>query len=278
VYVDSTRGSSRIASDKIRAALDKLKEERVRADLARRGVDASVLQPFAINRINTAPERKRAGFFWGMILGYVILILMFTGGMYPAIDMTAGEKERRTLEAFLASPVGRSDIVLGKILSVMTAALVTGLLSIASMFFSFRTAQFGRSPELRALTSQMPLDPATFGQLVLALLPLALMAASIMVAIGVFAKTYKEAQSYLTTLIFVVLFPAIVGMVPGIEFNARLALIPIFNVSQLIKTIFLGEVTAATFAVTFLANAVYSAIAFSIAVRFFRNENVLFRV
>jgi hypothetical protein len=85
-------------------------------------------------------------------------------------------------------------------------------------------------------------------------------------------------QSYLTPLIMLVVFPAVIGMLPGIELNNLMALIPVFNVSQLIKQIFLGEFSVTAFLVAFAANIVYAAIAFYVAVRIFKTEGALFRV
>src|SRR5215472_9485373 len=106
IYVDRTRQASEIAGERIRATLDKLKTETVRASLRGSGVPEKILTPFTTERVNVASEKKMSGLVFGSALGYVVILLMFTGAMYPAIDMTAGEKERRTLEAVLASPAG----------------------------------------------------------------------------------------------------------------------------------------------------------------------------
>ncbi len=121
-------------------------------------------------------------------------------------------------------------------------------------------------------------DIGSLAMALVAVLPTAIMAASIMVAIALFAKSYKEGQSYLTPIVMLAAFPAVVGMLPGLELTPALALIPIFNVCQLIKEIFLGEFSRAAFAVTLVSNLVYAAIAFYIASRIFKSESVLFRV
>jgi sodium transport system permease protein len=111
----------------------------------------------------------------------------------------------------------------------------------------------------------------------LTLLPTALFAASLMITIALFARGFKEAQSLLTPLVMVVVVPAVISMLPGLELNVGLALIPIFNVSQLIKEIVLGEYSRLTFVTAFASNVVYALIAFAISVRIFKNESVLFR-
>jgi len=192
--------------------------------------------------------------------------------------MTAGEKERRTLEIFLASPAGRHEIVLGKLLAATTAVFVTALLSITSLVVAFRYSDFGRQGrQMKELAAQMPLDAPTVGLVLLALAPMAVMAAALMIAIALLAKSFKEAQSYLTPLVMAVVFPLVAGMLPGVELTPALALVPLFNVCQLIKQIFQGEFTALVFAITMAANILYAGIAFFAAVRMFSSERVLFR-
>jgi len=276
IYIDRTRQASDIAGDKIRTALDKLKVDTVRASLRGSGVSEKILTPFSTQRVNVASEKKMSGLIFGSALGYIVILLMFTGAMYPAIDMTAGEKERRTLEAVLCSPAGRNEIVFGKILATSTAAFITALLTLGSMAYSFRFA-----PHASQSQEAFNMAPPEIGSLAMALfavIPTAIMAASIMVAIALFAKSYKEGQSYLTPIVMLAAFPAVVGMLPGLELTPALALIPIFNVCQLIKEIFLGEFSRAAFAVTLGSNLVYAAIAFYIASRIFKSESVLFRV
>jgi sodium transport system permease protein len=276
VYVDRTRQASDIAGDKIRAALDKLKTDTVRASLRGSGVSEKILTPFSTQRVNVASEKKMSGLIFGSALGYIVILLMFTGAMYPAIDMTAGEKERRTLEAVLSSPAGRTEIVLGKVAATATAAFITAVLTLGSMAYSFRFS--AKSSQTQEVFNMAPPELSSLAIALVAVIPTALMAASIMVAIALFAKSYKEGQSYLTPIVMLAAFPAIAGMLPGLELTPALALIPIFNVCQLIKQIFLGDFSMVAFGIACAANLFYAAIAFAIASRIFKNESVLFRV
>ena len=276
IYIDKTRQASEIAGDKIQTALDKLKMDTVRASLRGSGVTEKILTPFDLKSVNVASEKKMSGLVFGSALGYVVILLMFTGAMYPAIDMTAGEKERRTLEAVLASPAGRNEIVLGKIGATATAAFITALLTLASMAYSFRF-----SPQAESTQEALHMAPPDMGSLAMVLitvLPTAIVAASLMVAIAICAKSYKEGQSYLTPIVMLAAFPAVVGMLPGLELTPALALIPIFNVCQLVKEIFLGEFSRVAYAVAFVANLAYAAIGYLVAARIFKSESVLFRV
>ncbi len=275
IYADLTRQPSQVAATKLRTALDGFRETSVRLELIRLGVPESVLIPFTVKRVNTAPAAKMGAAFWGGVLGYSVVIFMFSGAMYPAIDMTAGEKERRTLEALLSAPAGRDGIILGKLLAATTSVAVTAVLAITSLVFSFRVLHINDA-QFREAAGQLPLNAHNVALMGLALLPLCALSASLMIAIALFAKGFKEAQSYLTPLIMAAMFPIIVSFVP-LQLTPATALIPLLNVSQLIKEIFLGEVGTTVFAIAMTANAVYAALAFFAAVRIFNDEWVLFR-
>lgn len=276
VYAEGTRQSSGIAADKLRSALSEYRDALVLEKLQAAKLDASILKPFTVKRENVASERKMGGFMLGSMLGYVVILLMFSGGMYPAIDMAAGEKERKTLEALLASPARRTDLVLGKILACVTATYATALLTTASLFFSLKRGGMGMKG-MEKLTGNVPTDPQTISLMLLTLLPVAIMAGALMLAIALMARSFKEAQSYLTPLIMLVIFPSLLGGLPGMELTPVLSLIPIFNSSQLLKSILQGDVPLLSFVITNLSNVAYAALCFLLAVRSFNNEKVLFR-
>jgi sodium transport system permease protein len=278
IFVDRTREASSMAAEKITAALERLKLDQVKGSLRGMGVSERVLNPFSVTSSNVAPEKKMAGFILGGVLGYTVLLLMFTGGMYPAIDMTAGEKERHTLEPLLASPASREEIILGKILTTTTASFLTALLTIGSLLVSMQFLALGQGgADMEHLVSRAAPDAGTVFLVLLTLLPTALFAASVMTAVALFARGFKEAQSMLTPVVMAVVIPAVVSLLPGLELNVGLALIPVFNVSQLIKEIILGEYSRLSFLTAFLSNVVYALLAFWISVRIFKSESVLFR-
>lgn len=278
IYVDNSNPTSSSAGDRIRTALAELKDQRIRESLRNSGIPESVLTPFTVKRTNIAGDRKMAGSLWGTMLGYILLLLMFTGGMYPIIDMTAGEKERKTLEAFLASPAARREIVMGKTLAAMTSIFLTALMTLGSMVYSLKNSRASaKSAEMKQVMATIPLDASTILMILAILVPVAIFAASVMFAIALFARSYKEGQSYLTPLALIVIFPALLGGLPGLHLTPPLFLIPIFNASMSIRSILLGEVSAVNLAVALGSNLVYAAIAFFIATRQFDRETVLFR-
>jgi sodium transport system permease protein len=267
-----------------------LREKTVETRLTDRGIPASVIRPFVVRKQNVAPPEKVGGNAIGGFIPYLIIILCFTGAMYPAMDLTAGEKERGTMETLLCSPVRRINIVVGKFLMVLTASLTTVLLSIVSMgvsaaigvmYFGGQAASAGATPALAGKAAEggtIPLiDPMGLIGVAALVLPVAVFFAAILLAISLFAKSYKEAQSYVSPLIIVVIMPAVIGMLPGVELNARLALVPILNLSLVCKEMLSGVWHWDYIALIFGSSCLYAAVALGFAVRMFNREDVMFR-
>lgn len=258
-----------------------LKERTVTANLAARALPVTLIKPFETKRENVAAPEKVGGNLLGGIVPYVIIILCFTGAMYPAMDLTAGEKERGTMETLLCSPVARVDIVLGKFLMVLTGSLSAMLLSLASMGISAvmaGVAMAGGGAKQGGVAALMPtIDAWGLVGVVAMVLPMAVFFSAVVFTVALFAKTYKEAQSYVSPLIFVVIMPVVVGVLPGIDLNARLALVPILNLSLVCKEMLSGVWHWGYIALIFGSSCVYAAAALALAVKMFNREDVIFR-
>jgi sodium transport system permease protein len=204
------------------------------------------------------------------------------------MDLTAGEKERGTMETLLCSPAGRSEIVLGKFLMVLTGSLSAMALSLASLAVSASLAGMlligGAKPAAAGAAahgagSAMPMiDPSGLLGVIAMVLPVAVLFSAVIFTVALFAKSYKEAQSYVAPGMIVVLMPAIVGMLPGIDLNAKLALVPILNLSLVCKEMLSGVWHWGYIGLIFGSSCVYAAAALALAVRMFRREDVIFRV
>jgi sodium transport system permease protein len=278
IYADQSQLEVNVAGGRIETALNQLKEARIKNELQRAGVPERILTPFTVEKVNTAPPKKMSGMFIGAFIGYMFVMFMLMGAMYPAIDMTAGEKERRTMEMLLSSPAGRGEIVLGKILVAITASFMTSVLAIISFrVSSILGMQANRSGQPPQLMMELPLDAKTFVLIFVSSIPMAILSATLMIAIATMAKSYKEAQSYITPLFLVAVIPAMVSLLPGVKLNPGMALIPIVNFSLLIKELILGDWSWTSFTLSVLSNLIYAAIAFTAAVMVFKNERILFR-
>jgi sodium transport system permease protein len=255
-----------------------LSDRTLRKHFAARHLPEGLLKPINIAQKNVASPEKVWGTLFGGMISYMVILLSMTGAMYPAMDLAAGEKERGTIETILCSPVSRVHLVLGKFLMVMTASLATVALSAISLGGSFyglgklAVMQADKGPSL-----QMAISLKSIAAVLMLVLPLAVFFSSALLAISLFAKSYREAQSYLTPLTFVVIIPAVVAMLPGTELNTKLALVPILNTALVSKEIMTGTYHWKYIAMIFASSCVYGAAALFIAVKLFQREEVLFR-
>jgi sodium transport system permease protein len=271
---------SEFAREKIEKYLTTYRDSLVEQRLAAKDLPPTTLKPFAVKKQNVAPpEKSGAALFFGGFIAYIVVLLCMNGGMHPAIDLTAGEKERGTMETILSSPISRMHLVLGKFLLVLTTALTTATLSVISMAISFSIVNTLRTT---------PVPPGEGGgtlhigflaalSVFIMALPLAVLFSSVLITIATFAKSYKEAQTYITPMIFVIIIPAIAAMLPGVELNPKLALVPILNVSLLCKELVIGTYHWNYIAIIFSSTCLYAAAALFLAIKMFQREDVLFR-
>src|SRR5690606_31660833 len=242
-------------------------------------------EPFTIASENVAPPEKVGGNAFGGFLPYILVLLCFTGAMYPAMDLTAGEKERGTMETILVSPIARLDLVLGKFLMVLTASLGTVAFSLASLVISMLIAASVFAPKAAdaaasaaANANPLPsLDPAGVLGVVVMILPFSIFFSALLLALSLAAKSFKEAQSYVSPLIMVIIMPAVVGMLPGVELNVRLALVPVLNLSLVSKEMVSGVFNWHYISLIFGSSCLYAAAALAFCVWMFRRESVMFR-
>ncbi|MDI6788861.1 MAG: ABC transporter permease, partial [Planctomycetota bacterium] len=136
ILFDGAKIQSATARKKLYQILKTYEEYVISKRLEDKSINQSILTPIEIKEQNIASKEKMGGMFLGMLLPYMVILLSLTGAMYPAIDLTAGEKERRTIETLLVSPATRLELILGKFLTVLTTSMITTILSLISMFVS----------------------------------------------------------------------------------------------------------------------------------------------
>jgi sodium transport system permease protein len=267
---------SGFAANELEGFFRRLSDGIVLQRLDAHGLSPAVVKPFVTRRENVAPPAKVAGNRIGGLVPYLIVILCFTGALYPAIDLTAGEKERGTMETLLCSPLARIEIVLGKFFMVLSCSLAAVILSCLSLFISF---QLG-GPKTATGAAAMGLthvDPAGMVGVLVMILPVAVLFSAGVLTLGLWARSTREAMSYVAPLMFLIIGPAVVGMLPGIDLNAKYALVPILNLSLACREMLSGEWHWPYLAIIFASMSAYAAIALTVAVRMFNREAVVFR-
>jgi sodium transport system permease protein len=278
VYFYEGEIKSSFGAGHLQDAIKEYRDAVVKERLAAKNLAPSVLTPFDIKQQNVAPPEKVGGASIGGLIGYMVILLCLVGAMYPAIDLTAGEKERGTIETILSSPVSRFDLVMGKFLLVFSASLVSAVLSVMSMGSSF--AVLGHSHLMQSSGGQslhLSLGPISVVAVFFMALPLAVLFSAVLMTVALFAKSYKEAQSYLTPITFLVVIPAVASIMPGVELTPKLALIPVLNTSLVCKEIITGTYHWNSIILIFVSTCVYAGAAIFLAVKMFQREDVLFR-
>ncbi|MBW3598162.1 MAG: ABC transporter permease subunit [Planctomycetes bacterium] len=279
IYFNAAKDKSRIAHDRVTALLRRWRELVVQRNLERHQVPASATEPFELALRDMAPETGRRAVVWSKILPFVVLIWALTGAFYPAVDLCAGEKERGTLETLLCSPARRSEIVWGKLLTVMIFSMATSLLNLASM--GVTGAIILRQVEAAApggiALGAPPLLAVVW--LLLALVPIAALFSALALAIAAFARSSKEGQYYLMPLLMITLPLMMLPMFPGAELDLGSSLIPVTGVMLLLKALIEGEYAEALLYAppVILVTAGCCLLAIRWAVDQFNNESVLFR-
>lgn len=275
-YYDNADLSSGSAGGRLEDWTTSIRDSIVGERLTGMGMDKRLLWPVVNQSVDVAPPAKQSGTFAAMLLPYMLIILMMTGGMYPALDITAGEKERGTLETLLVAPVSRWHLAIGKFLAVFTAGLVTTLLAIISMAASIGMGgmKFG-TEEVQGVT--IGASVVSMIWIFLLMIPTAVLFSSLLVAISIAARSFKEGQSYVTPLLLASIMPAMVSMVPGLELNPVLACIPVVNICMAMKEVILGVYQPGMIALVFLSTALYAGFALLVATRLFERESILFR-
>jgi sodium transport system permease protein len=279
IYYYEGEMKSSFGVNRIEKFLNDYRDQVVKERLAAKNLPPSVLTPFDIHQENVAPPEKVSGATVGGFIGYMVVLLCMTGAMYPAIELTAGEKERGTMETILSSPISRVNLVLGKFLLVLSAALATAALSVMSMGISFSALRHfnvssGRGEAAGLL---LQLGPKAVAAIFLMALPMAVLFSAVLMTIALFAKSHKEAQSYLTPMTFLVVIPAVASLLPGVELTPKLAFIPILNTSLVCKEIMTGTYHWNAIALIFVSTCAYAGIALFLAFKTFQRESVLFR-
>ena len=277
IYIFSGDMKSAFGATRIEKFFTEYRDAMVRSRLAAQQLPENLMKPFDIKQQNVVSPEKVAGETYGGLIPYLVILMCMTGAMYPAMDLTAGEKERGTMETILSSPIKRTHLVFGKFLVVLTASLTTATLSAFSMGISF--AVLSRVAPLQGEVEGFPvmiMHPETVLAVFVMALPVAVLFSAVLITISVFARSFKEAQSYLTPMTFIVLVPAIAAVLPGLELTPKLAVVPILNVSLLCKELVAGTYHWNYIFLIFLSTSVYAGVALYLAVKMFQRESVLF--
>jgi sodium transport system permease protein len=238
--------------------------------LLARGVDPSLTNAIAIEEVDLATPQKEAANLLGMLPMFVLLA-GFIGGMYVATDATAGERERGSHEPLLCNPVSRRALVVGKWLAATAFAAVSIVLTLVLTLVALTFV------DLDALGIVVDLGPVEISGVLAATIPIALFAAAAQLLIATFARSFKEAQTYLSLMMLVPMIPGVVMSIKPIHSALWMMPIPLLGQQVLLMDVLRGEPTSVLdFVLTGLSAVVLAVICLLINARLFEREKIIF--
>jgi len=264
---------SELASNLISRALSDLEKELVIQRLQAVNISESILKAMSVEHDDQASEDQTMGLVLARILPYLLIIISLSGSAVAATDLVAGEKERGTLETILVSAAQRNELVVGKFLAVITISMMTVVLNLLSIFFSFRHVMSQAAAEISMM--QIP-----FGNLMLIMLlmfPLLIFFSALLLSLSTYARNMKEGYSYFQPVMIGAMLMSLISALPAIETTFGLALIPVINVSLIIKDIMIGNLHLGMFFTALSSSLVLVVVAIYFSIKLFSNETVLFR-
>lgn len=259
--------SSEAALHFVEARLQAYNEVGLNEQLERLGVAAAM--PAATERRPIAFSGAPV-FSLAALIPLILVLMTVTGAVYPAIDLTAGERERGTLETLIAAPVPRLGLLMAKYIAVLTVALLTALVNLAGMTITAHTS---------GLAASLFGGGMSLVVVVKVLLLLALFAAffsAILLALTSYARSFKEAQAYIIPLMLLCLVPGVLCLMPGLEFTGWMAVTPLVNIVMLARDLLEGSVVTSLAVAAVCSTIFYVAAAIALAARIFGTDAILY--
>lgn len=277
VYYMSSVTNSAYAMNIVMDVFDEYREELTRGKIKDAGLDIhEILEPISYRNQDTASSEQSLGNLMGSILPFMLVISLLMGTMYPAIDTTAGERERGTLETILTLPVTNRQLIVSKFLTVAVIGMISALLNILSMggIAVYMYQILGMQTEVASFDMAKFYPAILVG--VLCIFAFSLFISAITMCVTSFAKSYKEANNYITPLMLVIMFVGYIGFIPNIELTQTMAMIPVANICLLIKNMLVFKIDYMIIAVVLISNTAYAVFAILFLSKIYDSESILF--
>lgn len=221
-------------------------------------------------RVTEVPATQSGNAVLASLIPLVLLLMTVTGAVYPAIDLTAGERERHTLETLIAAPISRLGLLFAKYVAVVTVAILTAGVNILAMLLTMQAVGLEKS-----VFGEQGLTWGSVFALLGLLSVFAAFFSAVLLCLTSIARSFKEAQAYLIPLMLLALAPGVVSLVPGVELGLGFAVVPLLNMVLLARSTVLGTATAGLAFVVIGSTLAYGLAALAVAARVFGSDAVL---
>ena len=270
VIIDPSRQESNAAIRRVKVLLAGYGQQIAALRLQLRGVSPQLASPVMVRDVDLSTPKSRA-ILAVIFLPYVLMITAFTGATHLAMDTTAGEKERKSLEPLLINPVPRWEIMTGKMLTTMVFAMASLALTLVSFRIVLPYMPVG------AFGMDLTLGLHTLLKILLVISPVAVLAAALLTLLASFAKSYREAQSYMGLVILIPMIPSLIFMANPIKAEAWMMNVPLFSQNLLIGEIIREEsVTLSWYAASFASTMVIGLVLAVMAANLYNRPRLIF--
>lgn len=271
---DDSRDRSRAARERITGILTRYRTAYLEEQAEKLGLSRSQYQQFWVEMKNVATGQQMGQFLLGLLVPIMLVVMVAVGGMYTAIDCTAGEREKSTWETMMTVATSRSNIITAKYLYVATMASIAGLLNFTAMMFSVRAILAPLlGNRINAVSFTIPWQSVPLILLITVLLALFISAG--MMILASFARTFKEAQSMVSPFYIALILPVMFLQIPGIEFTLSMAAIPVVNVCMVFREVIAGVYHWPQIGLTILVEVGLIALCLRTATVILRYEDIL---
>ena len=268
LFYDSSQRDAGTAVQRVTQLVEGYARQQGAMRLVARGISPSTAWPLQVARRDQATPQSRAVLMFAM-LPYFFVITLFMGGMYLAIDLTAGERERQSLEPLFANPVARWKILAGKLAAICVFSSTSLLITLVAF------ALVGRFIPAAKLGMELDLGVHFAASVLLLMLPLVLLLAALQSMVAAFAKSYREAQTYLSLLMLVPLIPSLVLAVMPIKALPWMYAVPLLGQNLGIMQLLRGDgVSLAQFGLCIAGSLAAAVIAVLVTARLYRSERL----
>jgi sodium transport system permease protein len=281
IVQNSADDKSLIAAQRVQAVIGRWERRLSQEQLKLAGLPPDLPTPIDAEVIDLAQDEQLSNTIWSKLFPALLIIMAVTGAFYPAIDLGAGEKERGTMETLLISPATRTEIVLGKFLTVMLFSMSTALLNLGSLGLTGKyMVSLATAGPLSRIGALAPPPVSSLVWVVIVLIPLAALFSALCLALATFARSSKEGQYYLTPMLMITLGLTLFCLSPAVEIQPFYSVLPVMGPALLLKGMLAGgeHTMLYLYAIPVLLTSIgYSLLAIWWAIDQFGSEDVLFR-
>lgn len=279
----ASQGDSMVAVEKIKGALGQYKEQLVAEKLKALNVPQSTLEPITFETKDASKKEEKAAGFLAFLIPYMLMIYSLTGAMSIATDSTAGEKEKGTLEALLVAPVTMPRVLAGKVLAVLVGAMISsssafiGLVLGGTIFKLFMPKPIG-SENGFSLGGQIDVSAGGYFAILVTLVLFAMFLSALLVAIGMYARTFREAQTMMVPITLIMIVPYVMlSMKELLQIGDWIYFVPFANAMFLIDDLIKGSAQWVPMLLTWAMTILAALASLWFAYRNFSREEIIFR-